>query len=58
MDPDAYKEINRRFAEVYGNNYLDILPVEYGYDGVHLTEASYRSVAEAVYDKLRELYGN
>ena len=56
MDPDAYKEINRQFAETYGDNYLDIMPVEYGYDGVHLTEASYKAVAEAVYDKLRELY--
>ena len=58
MDPDAYIGINKTFEKRYGNNYLDIIScIEYGPDGIHLTEDSYRAVAEAVYHKLAELYG-
>ena len=57
MDPNAYIGINKVFEETYGDRYLDIMPfVEFGSDGVHLTEASYRKVAEAVWEKLRQDY--
>lgn len=57
MDPNAYKGINQKFEEKYGDNYLDIMPyVEYGPDNIHLTESSSKAVAEAVYNKLKELY--
>ncbi len=57
MDPNAYKGINEHFEKKYGDNYLDIMPyVEYGPDNIHLTENSSRAVAEAVYNKLKELY--
>ena len=57
MDPDAYIGINKVFEETYSPNYLDIMPyVEYGPDNIHLTEGSYRDIAEAVYKKLKELY--
>ena len=57
MDPNAYIGINSRLSGKYGDRYLDIIPcVKYGYDGVHLTEESYRAVAEAVYKKLTQLY--
>lgn len=57
MDPNAYIGINRRLSERYGDRYLDIMPyVKYGYDGVHLTEDSYAAIAEAVYQKLTQLY--
>lgn len=56
MDPNACIGINNNLEEYYGEHYLDIMPyVEYGPDGVHLTEDSYRKVAEAVYDKLIDL---
>lgn len=56
MDPNAYIGINKQLEEHYGDRYLDIMPyVEYGADGVHLTEASYRKIAEAVYDKLKKM---
>lgn len=57
MDPNAYKGINEQFEKRYGDNYLDIMPyVEYGPDNIHLTENSSGAVAEAVYNKLKELY--
>ena len=57
MDPKAYIPINKTLEEYYGDKYLDIIPyVEYGPDGVHLTEESYAAVAAAVNDKLNELY--
>lgn len=53
MDPNAYIGINKGLEDHYGDRYLDIMPyVEFGPDSVHLTEASYRSIAEAVYNKL------
>lgn len=56
MDPTAYIPINRRFSNTYKDRYLDIMPyVEYGSDGIHLTEESYAAVAQAVYDKLRAM---
>ena len=59
MDPTAYIGINKEFSDRYGEKYLDIMPyVEYGDDGIHLTESSYNAVAEAVYDKLKSLYCN
>ena len=58
MDPTAYIEINRRFEEKYKDRYLDIIPyVQYGPDGVHLTEDSYRAIGEAVYKKITERPG-
>jgi hypothetical protein len=57
MDPNAYIGINEVFEKTYGDKYLDIMPyVEFGPDKVHLTEASYRKVAEAVWEKLKILY--
>ncbi|MCR5507406.1 MAG: hypothetical protein K6F34_01835 [Lachnospiraceae bacterium] len=54
---DGAIAVNRRFEERYGKKYLDILAyVEYGPDNLHLTEASYAKVAEAVYEKIRILY--
>lgn len=54
MDPNAYIPINKTFEETYGDKYLDIMPyVEYGPDGIHLTESSYAAIARAVYDKLK-----
>lgn len=48
--------VNNAFAGRYGERYLDIMPyVEYGPDKIHLTEGSYRRIAEAVYDKLMSL---
>ncbi|MCR5421683.1 MAG: hypothetical protein K6E98_11805 [Lachnospiraceae bacterium] len=59
MAPDAYKSINSEFDNKYGNNYLDIMPyIKYGPDNIHLTEESYKEVAEAVYDKLISLYSS
>ena len=56
MDPNAYIGINKGLEDYYGDRYLDIMPyVEFGPDGVHLTEASYRKIAGAVYDKLRSM---
>lgn len=56
MDPTAYIGINQQLEKYYGAHYLDIMPyVEFGPDGVHLTESSYRRVAEAVYDKLKKM---
>lgn len=56
MDPNAYISINKGLEDYYGDRYLDIMPyVEFGPDGVHLTEASYRKIAGAVYDKLRSM---
>lgn len=56
MDPNAYIGINKGLKDYYGDRYLDIMPyVEFGPDGVHLTEASYRKIAGAVYDKLRSM---
>lgn len=53
MAPDAHIGINSQLKEHYGEKYLDIMPyVEYGPDNIHLTESSYRKIAEAVYDKL------
>ena len=53
MDPNAYIGINKVFEETYGDKYLDIMPyVEYGPDGIHLTEGSYAAIARAVYEKL------
>ncbi|MCR4806820.1 MAG: hypothetical protein K5857_04015 [Lachnospiraceae bacterium] len=54
MDPNAYIPINRQLSDTYGDRYLDIMPyVEYGSDGIHLTERSYAAVAQAVYEKLK-----
>ena len=56
MDPAAYIPLNRRLSNTYGDRYLDIMPyVEYGSDGIHLTEESYAAVAQAVYDKLKAM---
>jgi lysophospholipase L1-like esterase len=56
MDPDTHTLANERLSEHYGDKYLDIMPyVEFVQDGVHLTEDSYRKVAEAVYEKLKSL---
>lgn len=56
MDPNAYISINKGLEDYYGDRYLDIMPyVEFGPDGVHLTETSYRKIAGAVYDKLRSM---
>ncbi len=51
-------KVNDAFRERYKDKYLDILEyVEYGPDNLHLTEASYHDIAEAVYDKLKSTYG-
>lgn len=56
MHPETCPKVNRVLEDTYGDKYLDILPyVEYGPDGVHLTEKSYADVARAVYDKLKSL---
>lgn len=56
MEPKAHIGINRVFEETYGDRYLDVIPyLEYGPDGVHLTEGSYAAVAGAVYEKLKQL---
>lgn len=47
---------NKALSDHYGDKYLDILPyVEFGPDGVHLTEESYAAVASAVNDKLKAM---
>ena len=56
MEEGFHIPVNNAFAARYGDQYLDIMPyVEFGPDKVHLTEDSYRKVAEAVYDKLKSL---
>lgn len=55
MPPEYADSFNKALSDYYGDKYLDILPyVEYGPDGVHLTEGSYAAVARAVYKKLRK----
>lgn len=49
--------INEVFKNTYGSKYLDILNyVEYGPDGIHLTENSYYKIGEAVYSKIVDIY--
>ncbi len=56
---DLYKSINNDLKEHYGEHFLDIINIidEYGYseDRVHLSQASYDAVAEAVFQKLEAL---
>lgn len=56
---DLYLSINNDLRAHYGEHYLDIISVidEYGYseDQVHLSQASYDAVAEAVFRKLKTL---
>ena len=53
MPAEYADSFNKALSDYYGDKYLDILPyVEYGPDGVHLTEESYAAVARAVYEKL------
>ena len=55
--PDSSCEIfNKALSEHYGDRYLDIIPyVEFGPDGVHLTEESYAAVAAAAHEKLKAM---
>ncbi len=54
-----YDKINIDLKNTYGEHYLDVIGIinEHGYspDDIHLTQASYDAIAEAVYDKLVEL---
>ncbi|MBR5407353.1 MAG: hypothetical protein IK111_06875 [Lachnospiraceae bacterium] len=51
------RNVNQKLEDKYGDKYLDILPyVVFGPDNLHLTESSYRAIAEVVYNKLKELY--
>ena len=56
---DLYKNINKDLYEHYKEHYMDVIDIidKYGYteDKTHLTQASYDAVADAVYEKLKEL---
>ncbi len=56
---DMYKTINKSLADKYGKHYLDVIDVigkdGYGPDKIHLTQKAYDAVAQAVYEKLKEL---
>ena len=56
---DHYIDINKDLADHYGEHYLDVIDIidKYGYveDKTHLTQASYDAVADAVFEKLKEL---
>ena len=55
MPAEYADSFNKALSDYYGDKYLDILPyVEYGPDGVHLTEGSYAAIARAVYEKLNK----
>lgn len=56
---DLYISINKDLEEHYKEHYMDVIDIinTYGYseDQVHLSQASYDAVAEAVYEKLKAL---
>lgn len=56
---DLYVPINKDLAAHYGVHYMDCIDIinKYGYseDNTHLSQASYDSIADAVYDKLKAL---
>ena len=55
-----YKTVNDQLYEYYGDHFLniaDLISIETGFgpDNGHLTQESYDLVAEAVYEKLKEM---
>lgn len=56
---DLYIPINKELAEHYGEHYMDVIDIinKFGYseDNTHLSQASYDSIADAVYDKMKAL---
>ncbi|MBO4903867.1 MAG: SGNH/GDSL hydrolase family protein, partial [Lachnospiraceae bacterium] len=51
--------INAALASHYGSHYMDVIDIiarnGFSEDNTHLSQASYDAIAEAVYDKLKEL---
>ena len=56
---EAWRTINAALKDHYGEHYLDIMDIIQTYgigpDRTHLTQASYDKIAEAVYNKIKEL---
>lgn len=54
-----YQSINNDLKNHYGEHYLDVIDAVteegYGPDNIHLTQAAYDSVAQLLYDKLKEV---